>query len=320
LTGECDAASSWSEWYSRDRPTYTGDYETVSDLRRENASLKSCNIKALEGRVKGTKKQWTTQKVSFGLNLGLKCLNNDNSVTQKAKWGNDARCDDYEVRFCCQDSKTTLLTGECDAASSWSEWYSRDRPTYTGDYETVSDLRRENASLKSCNIKALEGRVKGTKKQWTTQKVSFGLNLGLKCLNNDNSVTQKAKWGNDAPCDDYEVRFCCQENVHVCEHSSHAKSDLQEGNLRCPTGEVLIIQSAIYGRIDGGTDCQYNGACQSSYDLTSYAQEECDGKKSCVFKGTNGHLGDPCVGIHKYTKITFYCHKESPVVTHKSEL
>ena len=41
--------------------------------------------------------------------------------------------------------------------------------------------------------------------------------------------------------------------------------------------------------------------------LTAQAKTTCDLKQSCRFVGNNGMMGDPCYGVHKYTKITFWC-------------
>ena len=41
--------------------------------------------------------------------------------------------------------------------------------------------------------------------------------------------------------------------------------------------------------------------------LTAQAKTTCDLKQSCRFVGNNGMMGDPCYGVHKYTKIRFWC-------------
>ena len=44
-----------------------------------------------------------------------------------------------------------------------------------------------------------------------------------------------------------------------------------------------------------------------SRDVTSFYVSECEGKEKCFLSGSNGMLGDPCGGVHKYTRILFQC-------------
>ncbi|KAF6733049.1 Cartilage intermediate layer protein 2 [Oryzias melastigma] len=46
-------------------------------------------------------------------------------------------CKDYRVRFSCPSSY-------CTEKVCWTEWFDRDNPSGTGDWELLSDLRREN--------------------------------------------------------------------------------------------------------------------------------------------------------------------------------
>ena len=45
----------------------------------------------------------------------------------------------------------------------------------------------------------------------------------------------------------------------------------------------------------------------SSKNLTTFARQECDFEKSCGFIGTLNHMGEPCSGDDKYTRIRYNC-------------
>ena len=74
---------------------------------------------------------------------------------------------------------------------------------------------------------------------------------------------------------------------------------------------MINVSEAIFGRIDGGSECNGPQTCASSRDVTATAKEACNNKNGCelIGKGLGALYGDPCFGVHKYTRVTFSCQK-----------
>ncbi|XP_066291079.1 cartilage intermediate layer protein 1-like [Branchiostoma lanceolatum] len=175
----------WTSWYDRDNPSGTGDWETLTDLRRENPGQICSAPLAIEARRRGTQtpaSQTDEQFSYFDTTVGFVCKNNDQT---------DRYCLDYEVRFCCAP------------CTRWTSWYDRDNPSGTGDWETLTDLRRENPGQICSAPSAIEARRRGTQtpaSQTGEQFSYFDTTVGFVCKNSDQT---------DRYCLDYEVRFCC---------------------------------------------------------------------------------------------------------------
>lgn len=88
------------------------------------------------------------------------------------------------------------------------------------------------------------------------------------------------------------------------------------GQMDCDPGLVISIENAWYGRAsisecsagDGTYANLFYQICDSYLNVTTDVAAVCDGKETCKFRG-NGFVEytDPCVNIHKYTKIFYYC-------------
>jgi len=77
--------------------------------------------------------------------------------------------------------------------------------------------------------------------------------------------------------------------------------------LRCAPGKKIKIQAAEYGRTDTiHCPSDKDTICDTTVDHKAAVAEECDGKRSCSYHGTN-RLGDPCRGSHKFTHIHYTC-------------
>jgi len=192
VDGECLGEGQWSSFYSRDLPSGTGDWELRS-LIAANADDVCENPMAAEARNKATGATSTSEIVNFSASYGIVCTNADQP---------DSRCDDYEIRFCCEpeETDTELVEGECNLdTSTWTNWISRDLPSGTGDWELYLDVVNEGRPVCE-DPTAVEGRIVGTTATSTTETVSFGLS-GLVCKNNDQT---------DGRCEDYELRYCCE--------------------------------------------------------------------------------------------------------------
>ncbi|XP_046887758.1 cartilage intermediate layer protein 1-like isoform X2 [Hypomesus transpacificus] len=83
----------WTKWYDRDDPSGTGDWESLSDLRRENRGEICARPIAIESKTvdTGTPAAQTGQHfLHFSTTVGFVCKN-----------GPDQYCKDYQVRFRC---------------------------------------------------------------------------------------------------------------------------------------------------------------------------------------------------------------------------
>ena len=89
------------------------------------------------------------------------------------------------------------------------------------------------------------------------------------------------------------------------------------GQMNCDDGEEISIENAWYGRTstsecsaglsDGMFDDEFYQICNSGLNVTTDVAAVCDGKNTCQFRLEHFGLFDPCVNIHKYTKIIYSC-------------
>ncbi|XP_068433350.1 mucin-5AC-like [Clinocottus analis] len=190
----------WTPWYDRDNPSGTGDWETLTDLRKENPGKICQKPLAIQAQT------LTGQSVAAAGNViykndiitGFVCRNKDQL---NKKW-----CKDYRVRFRCPLS-------HCNIKVCWTPWLDRDNPSGTGDWETLTDLRKENPGKICQKPLAIQAQT------LTGQSVAAAGNViykndiitGFVCRNKDQL---NKKW-----CKDYRVRFRCPLshcNIKVC--------------------------------------------------------------------------------------------------------
>ena len=85
--------------------------------------------------------------------------------------------------------------------------------------------------------------------------------------------------------------------------------------MECDPGDTISIANAWYGRTstsecsagNGTYDSMYYEICDSYLNVTTYVAAVCDGKTTCEFRRGGTFDSDPCVNIHKYTKILYNC-------------
>ncbi|ESO83409.1 hypothetical protein LOTGIDRAFT_133413, partial [Lottia gigantea] len=82
----------WTEWFSRDSPSYSGDHENIYDLSQTYPNKVCSNPTEIDARMKGNQNGLVGDMVIYTLSLGFKCINRHQF---------DGQCNDYEVRFCC---------------------------------------------------------------------------------------------------------------------------------------------------------------------------------------------------------------------------
>nr|XP_043891842.1 mucin-5AC-like isoform X6 [Solea senegalensis] len=183
------APKCWTQWFDRDNPSATGDWETLKDLRKENPG-KICGkpLKIQVQTTAGGTMASTGDKIHIAdTSTGFVCRNKDQ------KKGN---CKDYRVRFQCPKMFCK------PAPKCWTPWFDRDNPSATGDWETLKDLRKENPG-KICGkpLKIQVQTTAGGTMASTGDKIHIAdTSTGFVCRNKDQ------KKGN---CKDYRVRFQC---------------------------------------------------------------------------------------------------------------
>uniref|UniRef100_H2Y0M5 SUEL-type lectin domain-containing protein n=1 Tax=Ciona intestinalis TaxID=7719 RepID=H2Y0M5_CIOIN len=96
-------------------------------------------------------------------------------------------------------------------------------------------------------------------------------------------------------------------NIVICEGGSN--------RISCPTGYIINVLHAFYGRTDGTTTCRRDRCPHPSILTTSCTaagssniiNDACDGQQYCSLSANNQVFGDPCVGTYKYIKVEYRC-------------
>lgn len=113
-----------------------------------------------------------------------------------------------------------------------------------------------------------------------------------------------------AACASAETERFMTQAFTNCEHPHLATENTDVGGAQCPKNKVIRVMAANYGRSDEGT-CHggntYASWPECSLDVTHHAAADCDGKRSCNYNANNSEITDPCVTIHKFTKVLYKC-------------
>ncbi|XP_010772119.1 cartilage intermediate layer protein 2-like [Notothenia coriiceps] len=105
-------------------------------------------------------------------------------------------CNDYRVRFNCHPPF-------CGGGVCWTDWFDRDNPSGSGDWELLSNLRKENPG-KICEY-PLYIEVVTTDKM--TPAISIGENFYI--FSPTQGFVSRNKDQRKVMCRDYKVRFWC---------------------------------------------------------------------------------------------------------------
>ncbi|XP_053737528.1 cartilage intermediate layer protein 1 [Synchiropus splendidus] len=108
----------WTDWFDRDDPSGSGDWEKLAHLRMENPG-KICP------------RPVDIESPSYG----FVCKN----YLQP-----DKRCHDYRVRFSCYPPTVAKENTRLFVAVCWTKWFDRDNASGNGDFELLYYLRKEN--------------------------------------------------------------------------------------------------------------------------------------------------------------------------------
>ncbi|XP_037123435.1 uncharacterized protein LOC119132359 isoform X3 [Syngnathus acus] len=193
----CKPAECWTPWINRDSPGGSGDYETLPSLLKEYPD-KICEYPTgIEARtVSGASVESTGNAIhASDTRTGFICRNVDQPY--------NGLCADYEVRFSCP-------LDFCRPAECWTPWMNRDSPGGFGDYETLSDLQKENPGKICKHPIGIEARtVSGASVESTGNVIQVSdTRTGFICRNVDQPY--------HGLCADHEVRFSCP--LEFCEH------------------------------------------------------------------------------------------------------
>uniref|UniRef100_A0AAV2KGN4 WxxW domain-containing protein n=1 Tax=Knipowitschia caucasica TaxID=637954 RepID=A0AAV2KGN4_KNICA len=177
----------WTKWLDRGDPSGEGDFETLADLLEESPDdvcPKPVDVEALT--LAGETPAAAGDTVVMNVN-GFYCKNKD----QK-----DKKCNDYKVRFSCPPEF-------CKPQLCWTQWFDRDDPSGTGDWETLADLQKQNPKQICDRPQQIEvvTTVGEHPALSTNQQSLFYIFNPLEGFVCKNSKTQR--------CLDYKVRFAC---------------------------------------------------------------------------------------------------------------
>uniref|UniRef100_A0A3P9K1Z7 WxxW domain-containing protein n=1 Tax=Oryzias latipes TaxID=8090 RepID=A0A3P9K1Z7_ORYLA len=158
----------WTQWFDRDDPSGTGDWETLSDLLKQYPNEICPNPVDIEATtLSGTPAKQTGEVL--------------NKYDKKSG---------FVFRFSCPSAY-------CSEKVCWTEWFDRDNPSGSGDWELLSDLRKENPGKIYVEATTLSGTPA---KQTGEVFYKYDKTSGFVCRNED----QK-----QGMCKDYRVRFSC---------------------------------------------------------------------------------------------------------------
>ncbi|XP_037605933.1 uncharacterized protein LOC119476605 [Sebastes umbrosus] len=181
----------YTQYFDRDNPSGTGDWEILSHLRPENPGKICSNPIAIDVKTLTGLSPTTTGEVFFknDATTGFVCRNQD----QKNK-----RCSDYKVRFRCPAAFCKVPAPGC-----YTQYFDRDNPSGTGDWEILSALHTENPGKICSNPIAIEAVTLGGLTPTATGDVIYksDTTTGFVCRIIDQP--------NKRLCQDYKVRFRC---------------------------------------------------------------------------------------------------------------
>ncbi|XP_013765772.1 uncharacterized protein LOC102205049 [Pundamilia nyererei] len=188
---ETKGSGCWTEWFDRDDPSASGDWETLCRLRKENPGKICPRPAAIEAKTLSGLTVAAAGDVIYknDITSGFICRNKDQI--------NNKKCNDYRVRFSCYPPF-------CERGVCWTSWFNRDDPGTTGDWEVLSELKKHN---KICDNPLY---VDAVTTDTMTPAIYTGETFymynptdGFVCGNKDQTTGK---------CSDYKVRFGCPCN------------------------------------------------------------------------------------------------------------
>ena len=122
-------------------------------------------------------------------------------------------------------------------------------------------------------------------------------------------------------CDDIDE--CSNSTLNVCDQPASFEEITCTAqmtgtvDLTCPTGEVIHVQYAHFGRTTSSPCCtsqqESTGKCNPcvGIDILAYIQLNCDGKQNCTILVNEGVFptDTTCPGTREYANVTWHCKK-----------
>lgn len=179
----------WTQWFDRDEPSGTGDWEDLSSLRKEYPGQICPNPVGIEARtLSGLSVAEAGEQIyRSDTTSGFICRKEDQP---------DNDCYDYQVRFSCPPTS-------CTKNLCWTIYFNRDSPGGTGDWETLTDLRKENPGKICDNPLYIHAVTADT----MTPAISTGQKFEI--YNPTEGFACRNKNQTSGYCTNYKVRFVC---------------------------------------------------------------------------------------------------------------
>ncbi|MCP5016989.1 MAG: hypothetical protein GY938_17235 [Ketobacter sp.] len=258
----CDGK--WTQWFDRDNPSGSGDWEQLIVLRKEHDIC--LNVTNVEVRTRYTDvPAELTGQFFFQYDLdGFVCRNADNT----------GECLDYKVRFCCPLKKV------CEG--TWTQFFDRDNPGGTGDWETLLEIQKQYKVCKDPTMSEAY-TLDGVPAELTGQVIFKNDAGGFACRNEDQPK--------GVFCLDYKVRFCCPDPLIFCDGEW---TDWMDRDNPSGTGDWELLSDFINEGYDvcpkptqievralDNTPAMNTGDTFWKFDLGGFACRNQDNKKPC---------------------------------------
>ncbi|XP_078095332.1 uncharacterized protein LOC144510017 isoform X4 [Mustelus asterias] len=177
-------------WFDRDDPSGNGDYEDLVNLQKQYPGQICRNPISCEVETTSEVPDSGDNIPECSVSTGFACVNAEQE---------DGSCEDYKIRFSCPQSFCSCLT----------QWFDRDDPSGTGDFEVLLSLRKDYPDLicsdpTDCEVETISG-IPVSSSGDNIQQCS--ISTGFTCINAEQR---------NGSCEDYRVRFTCPESFCSC--------------------------------------------------------------------------------------------------------
>ena len=306
ITGKAVQESGWTNWYNRDRPGGTGDYETLNELRRQYGFCES------PSRIECQ----TTKGINYSKTGEIVICERDKGAICKRKEQPDKKCNyDYKVRFFCGEIKQEMQCTDSDGGLNYSA-KGITQGIFKGNKATKKDLCRNSKKVREFYCKSNAVYVKDAvcptgmscAKGACNKKKKTNPDLSIFCVNK-NGWTKWLDMDNPNGTGDWETlnnfkRICpdiCDSPSKIqCKTISNKKYSKTKDNLTCERDKGLICKN----------NEQEDSRCDEDYKVRFY----------CSKKRENFACSDGDGGINYNIKGTVNLYSNNKKTTSKTDL